>query len=254
MTNNQISQSKIMSANPKNKLGIIAFVLCIIEYVTISYTFGLIAPLTVIISIIALKRKNNSPLPIIALILSIILMVILIMSYPLFLVGIFMKYTPIEGPPNFRSQYLYRFVATEGKFWLDYDKGSLSRIYYFHYMGQGSAGGLYFTSDQPHTFQRKDIISLAEKHGWLYEKDTHYTSDFITSHLDEKGYLLTESDDYSMDDMFFASALFRCPVWIKSECTIIKLHKDDTDGIPIRTYIVLTTTGDQLAIYCDQGT
>jgi len=247
MPNEAVSNNVSLKPVSKSKLGLVAFTLCILGFLTISYSFNLIAPLTAILSIIAIKRKSYVVLSIISLVLSAIWLVLILMLNNFFITLLLMRYTPSEGPVNSRSLYLYRFVAPEGDFWLSYDQGKLSRIFYKMYWGQGSAGALYFTSSDSDVSQREKLITLAQSNGWQYEKDLHYTSDFITTHLNDTGHLVPESKDYDTpDDLLFCSLLCYCPVWIRSDCTVLCFSKEG-----YRTYVVLPPTGKEMAIYCD---
>lgn len=239
--------TKLKSASKIGIYGLILSCLGIISY-------GIISIPGFICSVIGIKRKSKPTL---------LSWFGLILSLFGFVIFIYMAF--LSSIPNPLNRFTFRLNVTEGTFWLNYDKGTITNLHSNNHLVGGTNGGLYFTAENSGTFQRDEIILFVEKHGWKYIEQTSFSADFIRSHINDKD--LFQSRDYmseysDFDDPNWSSKvevlqkkqhklqriMSQNPLWIKTDCTVLTFHKP-YEHLIFGCDVFINKFANQMAVY-----
>jgi hypothetical protein len=212
---------------PVRKIGIYGFILSCLGI----FSYGIASIPGFICSIIGIKRKSKP------ILLSWFGLILSLFGFVIFLYMSFLSQN--SNPLN---RLVFRLNVTEGTFWFDYDKGKLTKIDSTNNLMGGTNGGLFFLAENPGTFQREEVICFVEKHGWEYIQQTSFSTDFIMSHISEKGNFLSKdymSEIYGFNDpnwlskvetlnnkqLFLKRIMYQTPFLIKTDCIVLTFHK-----------------------------
>ena len=235
---------------PASKIGIYGFILSCLGI----FSYGITSIPGCICSVIGIKRKSK---PILLSWFG------LILSLFGFVILLYMSFLSQSSNPL--NRFVFRRNVTEGTFWFDYDKGKLTKIDSVNNLMGGTHGGLYFSAENEGTFQREEVISFVETHGWEYIKQTSFSTDFIMSHINEKGNFrskdyMSEFSDFndpnrsskveasSTKQRFIQRIMSQLPLWIKTDCVVLTFHKP-YEYLIFCCDVVINNSGDQMAVY-----
>ncbi|MBW8015334.1 MAG: hypothetical protein FVQ82_04045 [Planctomycetes bacterium] len=125
--------------------------------------------------------------------------------------------------PGVIPQPLQKIIYSPGSFWQNYDSSGLVDTNFHGSSFLGGSGWLYFKSDKPETYNVDDVISFAEKNGWVYHGKTLIKTQVFTDHFIE-GRLDWEKDIDESQIAFWGMYITyfqRIPFKIQRDCTII---------------------------------
>ena len=220
------------SGGRANYAAVIGFVLALGGFVS----YGLTAIPALILSLIGIRRKKQRKLAVAGLVICLCF---------LFLQILFV--TPMGSVPYPLNLLKYRIVC-ESHFWLGFDKEHLveaeSRRTFLFW---GSVGSIHFKAGQKDFYDPNQIISYAEKHGWVYGGKLHMTKeDFSRFSADwEK-----PADDLDVA-IHEVTGYIRSPLWITDDCTVLAFDTGQSQGLP--SYVMINDEQSQMAVYANHG-
>jgi len=110
----------------------------------------------------------------------------------------------------------------------------------------GSEGSIYFKAGQKDHYDPNQVISYAEKNGWIYGGKLHLTKQDFSKFLSDWEKLADENHDL-YQAIHEITGYIRSPLWIKDNCTVFGFETGQLDGIP--SYVMIHDDGSVMAVY-----
>lgn len=230
-----IQAQKEASPNRKNYAAVIGFVLALAGFVS----YGLTAIPALVFSLMGVRRKKHKKLAVAGLVICLCF---------LFLQILFV--TPMGSVPYPLNLLKYRIVC-ESHFWLGFDKEHMvkaqSRRTLFLI---GSEGSVYFKAEQKDFYDPNEVISYAEKNGWIYGGRIHLTKEDFSQVLSGWDGVTNENLDL-YQTVSEVTAYIRNRLWFKDNCTVLAFDAGNVHGIP--GYVMIRHDGSEMAVYANHG-
>jgi hypothetical protein len=145
----------------------------------------------------------------------------------------------------------YRLVC-ESYFWLNYDKEHIMEAQCGRpLLFVGSVGSIHFKVDQKNHYDPNQVISFAEKNGWIYGGKFHLTNEDFSKFLSDWEKLADENFDLYRT-IHEITGYVRSPLlWIKDNCTVFAFNTGQGNGLP--SYVMINDNNNEIAVYANHG-
>ena len=144
----------------------------------------------------------------------------------------------------------YRIVC-ESHFWLSFDKEHMVEAQSRRtLLLMGSLGSIHFKADQKDHYDPNQVVSYAQKNGWIYGGRIYLTKQDFSKFFSGWEKLADENFDLYRT-IHEITGYIRSPLWIKGNCTILAFYTGQPNGIP--SYIMINDDGSEIAVYANHG-
>ena len=168
-------------------------------------------------------------------------------------------------PPGFvpYPMSIVKYSLNAPTFWLSYRFSDIEKAYSQYSFFGGSAGALYYQTQNTKPFIQDEIISLTEKNHWHLREKITVSEDEISKLLNEEqclelpyvesyfaeGYGEDAVKKMELDKKIVNLSIKGFPFWVKGNSTILSFDTDNKIGVP--SIVVINEEGTQMAIYCN---
>jgi hypothetical protein len=141
----------------------------------------------------------------------------------------------------------YRIVC-ESHFWLSFDKEHMIEAQSKRtlFLG-GSLGSIHLKAEQKDLYDPNQIISYAEKNGWIYGGKLRLAKEDFSKFFDK----LTDENHDLFRAIHEITGYIRSPLWIKENCTVLAFDTGQANGLP--SYIMIKDDRSEVAVYANHG-
>jgi hypothetical protein len=225
------------SPSRKNYAAVIGLVLALAGFVS----YGLTAIPALIFCLIGITRKRHKKLAVAGLVICLCF---------LFLQILFIS--PMGSVPYPLNLLKYRIVC-ESHFWLGFDREHIDKaISRRMLLLIGSQGSILFKAGQKNFYDANQVISYAEKNGWIYGGKIHLTKEDCSKFLSDFDWeKLTEEDFDLYRTMHDITGRVSMPWWIRDNCTVLAFDTGNVHGQA--SGVMIRDDGSEMAVYANHG-
>jgi len=232
-TEQNIQPQQELSPNRKDYAAVIGFVLASAGFVS----YGLTAIPALVFCLFGIRRKRHKKLAVAALVICLCF---------LFLHILFIS--PMGSVPYPLNLLKYRIVC-ESHFWLGFDREHMVKAQSRRaFLLIGSEGSMYFKAGQKDHYDPNQVISYAEKNGWIYRGKIHLTKEDFSKFFAGWEKSVNENPDL-YQAIHEITDYIRSPLWIKDNCTVFGFETGQLDGMP--SYVMMHDDGSEMAVYAN---